>query len=349
MSYIHEALKKAQREKEALAGRCTRILSKQRFANVLSKGEWLIPLCAIAAAFAFSSFSWFVSMGELASNHRNQSIVKNQSTLKNESVVRQQPVVRKSPVIRPPETINRNPILNNGPVVTEKTVVPRENLTEPGSSPIGKPSDHIFPIQNEQIASSTRLDQSHKLADHPEKKPTETGTPSSPHSADLLKVETPQNIPLKISEQETTKQKNSEQNPADQNASETLYNQALVLQKKGRLEEAKNLYEAALKEKPNLVTALNNLGAVYVQQNNLEEARKVLEKAIRISPQYADAYYNLACLHAQRKDLARSMFYLKKSISMNPTARQWARTDEDLKNLREHSEYEQILGDEPQS
>jgi tetratricopeptide (TPR) repeat protein len=351
MSYIHEALKKAQKDKEVLAGKCSRILSQHRFGNVFSKGEWLVPVCVIAAAFAFSSFSWFFSMGELASNKPNQSMIQHQQTLARDSLVKEQPIVRKSPVIAGPNETTKSPIMARSPIVGEKTVVPHEDVTE-GASP-AIPGILNDPLMNkkEQIASSAALNQPNKLSEPSEEKPTEVPSLSAsvPPSTDLLKPEKSPLLPHTNSESESIQRENLDKNLSDQNVSETLYNQALDFQKKGRLEEAKNLYEATLKQTPNLVTALNNLGAVYVQLNNLEEARKVLEKAIRISPQFADAYYNLACLHARRKDLARGMFYLKKSISMNPVAREWARTDEDLKDLREHSEYEEMLRNDVQS
>jgi tetratricopeptide (TPR) repeat protein len=123
----------------------------------------------------------------------------------------------------------------------------------------------------------------------------------------------------------------------------TLYQDAVVRQKEGKFQEAVALYKAALKRSPNLVSALNNLGTIYIRQNNLTEARKVLEKAIRTDANYVDPYYNLACLHAQQKDIGRSLFYLKKAVSVDKSARLWAKTDEDLKNLRGHVEYEKII------
>jgi tetratricopeptide (TPR) repeat protein len=123
----------------------------------------------------------------------------------------------------------------------------------------------------------------------------------------------------------------------------TLYSRALALQKEGRVQDAKRFYERALERSPHLVSALNNLGAIYIREKNYDMARRMFEKAIRIEPGFVDPYYNLACLHALQKDVGRSLAYLKKATSVNEAVRQWARTDEDLRNLRGHSEYEKII------
>lgn len=151
-----------------------------------------------------------------------------------------------------------------------------------------------------------------------------------------------------ISEQRDRHQAPDKKNKAStrishQGGGATLYKQALALQKQGRLQEAIRLYRAALQRSPDLVSALNNLGAIYIQQKNPSEAQKVLEKAIRQNRNFVDPYYNLACLHAQQKDIGRSLFYLKKAISVNEAARRWANNDEDLKNLRGNVEYEKII------
>ena len=123
----------------------------------------------------------------------------------------------------------------------------------------------------------------------------------------------------------------------------TLYSQALALQGKGSLQEAKKLYEGALETSPNLVSALNNIGVIYMKEKNYGAARGVLEKAVKIKPNYVDPYYNLACLYAVQKNVGQSLSYLRKAVSVDEAARRWAKTDGDLENLHGHSEYENIV------
>jgi len=149
--------------------------------------------------------------------------------------------------------------------------------------------------------------------------------------------------PPKQEKQETQKpQQGSATKPNPEKAT-TLYSQALALQRKGSLQQAKKLYEAALEISPNLVSALNNIGVIYMKEKNYGAARGVLEKAVKIKPNYVDPYYNLACLYALQKNVDRSLSYLRKTVSVDEAARRWARTDGDLENLHGHSEYEKIV------
>jgi tetratricopeptide (TPR) repeat protein len=122
-----------------------------------------------------------------------------------------------------------------------------------------------------------------------------------------------------------------------------LYRQAVALQRKGSLQEAKKLYEDALAASPNLVSALNNIGVIYMKEKNYGAARRALDKAVKMDANYVDPYYNLACLYALQNNVGRSLSYLKKAVFINEAARRWAQTDGDLDNLRWHSEYKRIV------
>jgi len=124
-----------------------------------------------------------------------------------------------------------------------------------------------------------------------------------------------------------------------------LYTQAVALQEKGSLEEAKTLYEAALEASPNHVSALNNIGVIYIREKDYDAAHSVFEKIVKITPNDIEACYNLACLYALEKNVDRSLSYLKKAIATEEAARKWAITDGDLENLHGHSEYDKIVGE----
>ena len=147
----------------------------------------------------------------------------------------------------------------------------------------------------------------------------------------------------KEEKQETQKPQQASATKPNPEKGSTLYSQAVALQRKGSLQEAKKLYEAALELSPNLVSALNNIGVIYIGEENYGAARRVLEKAVKIQPNHVDAYYNLACLYALQKNVGRSLSYLKKAVSVDEAARRWAKTDGDLENLRGYSEYKKII------
>jgi len=268
MSYIHDALKKAQREKDSLVTKYSDAWSSYRRRPPMLKRGWLVATCLIAISVALSGYSWLHSLDQVS--------------------------------------------LHQG----ETAGVHRAVVESPGRPNAGK-------------ISESHLD--HRGAMNSQALGVPGGPTKRPASA----------------EEEATGQTQKSQQPLvrkprpDQGT--TLYSRALALQKEGRVQDAKRFYEGALERSPHLVSALNNLGAIYIREKNYDMARRMFEQAIRIEPGYVDPYYNLACLHALQKDVGRSLAYLKKAASVNEAVLQWARTDEDLRNLRGHSEYEKII------
>ena len=62
----------------------------------------------------------------------------------------------------------------------------------------------------------------------------------------------------------------------------------------GDLQEAMECYEQALRNKPDYVEALNNMGHALEENGYAQEAFKNYEKAIKIIPSYTDAHFNLS-------------------------------------------------------
>jgi len=120
---------------------------------------------------------------------------------------------------------------------------------------------------------------------------------------------------------------------------QALYAQALAKHRAGRLVEAKKLYRRVIELDARNLPALNNLGVIYLGEGNYSKAIGYFQQALNINGRYADAHYNLACAYARKNDKDRSLFYLKNAIDFNPEARQWAKTDEDLKALRQWPEF----------
>jgi tetratricopeptide (TPR) repeat protein len=273
MSYIHEALKKAQREKEFLASKCAAIWPRKPNRPFFLGRERFISACIIILAVGFSGYTWVQSIDSLPEGTKNE------------------PSVYRGAINAPPALPSALP---HRP--TKKSPGPNLGASQFPAASVPK-----------KTAPSNNLSAGGEIQAAPVKEGAPLG--KRPFAGD----------------------------------GKSLYRDAVALQKKGKFQEAVYLYKRALKQSPDLVSALNNLGAIYIQQNNFVEARKVLEKAIRTDTNYVDPYYNLACLHAQQKDIGRSLFYLKKAVSVDKSARLWAKTDEDLKNLRGHVEYENII------
>ena len=123
-----------------------------------------------------------------------------------------------------------------------------------------------------------------------------------------------------------------------------FYKRARFLQRRGRLEDAKVFYEKALMLDSNSVKVLNDLGVAYMQGGDYVEAQESFEQAIQRKPDYVDAYYNLACLYALKGEKIRSLTHLKKAISLDASVREWAKKDRDLQNLKDQTEFQEIIG-----
>lgn len=79
-------------------------------------------------------------------------------------------------------------------------------------------------------------------------------------------------------------------------------NEALALQRQGRLREADKIYSRVLKAAPDNFDALNLLGAVKLQQGQSGEAQRLLAAAVKANPGAAAAWSNLGqALHALKR------------------------------------------------
>ncbi len=79
-------------------------------------------------------------------------------------------------------------------------------------------------------------------------------------------------------------------------------NEAVALQRQGRLREAEKIYSRVLKAAPDNFDALNRLGAVKLQQGQIGEAQRLLTAAVKANPRAAGAWCNLGqALHALKR------------------------------------------------
>ena len=81
------------------------------------------------------------------------------------------------------------------------------------------------------------------------------------------------------------------------------YDLGVALERTGRPQEAIGEYEEALRIRPDYVKAHNNLGMALARQGRIQEALGNYEEALRIQPDYPSAQNNLAWLLATRHDV----------------------------------------------
>ena len=82
--------------------------------------------------------------------------------------------------------------------------------------------------------------------------------------------------------------------------------------------DAEKEYDAALRLKPKLVSALSNLGVLLAKTNRGTEAIAKFEEVLRIDPKHDGAIFNLGALYAARGDYKRAVPLLEKAAGQDP-------------------------------
>jgi len=95
-------------------------------------------------------------------------------------------------------------------------------------------------------------------------------------------------------------------------------NLGLLAAREGRMGEAINYLQEALKLSPDHLIALNNLGGAYRQQKRWDDARKTYDRALQVNPNDAEANYGLGMVFAQNDDTARAFDSLQKALKLRP-------------------------------
>lgn len=97
-----------------------------------------------------------------------------------------------------------------------------------------------------------------------------------------------------------------------------FFNQALVLEKKERWDEAISAYQEAIRLKPQYVEALSNIGNVYRQQRQWPKAIAAYEDARRHRPQSADLLNNLGVVYKEKGDPDHALTHYQQATQLSP-------------------------------
>ena len=95
-----------------------------------------------------------------------------------------------------------------------------------------------------------------------------------------------------------------------------LIEKAKALLNKGKLEDAKIVFESILEIEPDHYKTITNIGAIYLSLDELIKAEEKFKKAIGIEPEFEIAHYNLGITQKKlnRLDYAKNCF--EKAISL---------------------------------
>ena len=94
--------------------------------------------------------------------------------------------------------------------------------------------------------------------------------------------------------------------------------EALALQRTGRLPQAELMYRQILARRPNDAPAQHLLGLLCHQSGRTQEALQLIRASIRSDPGQADFYSNLAAILGSAGDLDRAVEALRRAIVLRP-------------------------------
>ncbi len=95
-------------------------------------------------------------------------------------------------------------------------------------------------------------------------------------------------------------------------------NLGLLLEDRGRIEEAMEHYHKAIEINPNYAESLNNLGVALAARGRVAEAIEYYHQAIQIKPYYAEALNNLGNALAAQGRYEEAMEHYRQAIRIEP-------------------------------
>jgi tetratricopeptide (TPR) repeat protein len=123
-------------------------------------------------------------------------------------------------------------------------------------------------------------------------------------------------------------------------------NLGIFLKKKGRLEEARALFQKALQLKPEYASAHINLGATLASLGKLEEAIGHFTRVLKIRPNDAEAHFNMGNAKASQRKYEEAARYFSETLRIKPKDRE---ARQNLKKVQQLMRPNQALGSDLRS
>ena len=102
-------------------------------------------------------------------------------------------------------------------------------------------------------------------------------------------------------------------------------------------------FEGILKRSPKDIEVLEILGGLYTKEGRIDDGLRMDRKLVRLLPDNPTAHYNLACSFALKNKEVQAIETLNFAIKLGYVDRDWMLQDPDLKNLRKHPSFKDII------
>lgn len=322
MSYINDALRKAQQEKDSRYGRYSGIISRLPGPRGHGRAKWIFV--AVSVMMLTALFVWLTT-----ADRQERPVAATQATPEKAAAAGQIRATAAPTAGTDPSAVQPSPAAAD-PV--------KPDTTGSGTKvPAGTSAAALERTEAAPRASTTLV----KSA-LPEAKTAKGGSVTAPAAATGTSKSKPA-VSVATSPAAKTGV------PAMPRATKTLpdpgllYREALAAQRNKKTAAAERLYRRILTLDAAHTGAMNNLGVIYMSQGKHDQALALFKRAIAERKDYVDPYYNLACLYARRQDAAGSIAYLKSAAAINRAVIDWAKTDKDLKPIREMDDFKKLL------
>jgi tetratricopeptide (TPR) repeat protein len=98
----------------------------------------------------------------------------------------------------------------------------------------------------------------------------------------------------------------------------TTFNDALKLLEERQFQKAREILEGLLRQTPNDVNLLYNLGMCYTELNETRQAVEMLKKCTDLAPKYSNAHVALSFAYTKDNDLTKAKEHLLKALDIDP-------------------------------
>ena len=97
-------------------------------------------------------------------------------------------------------------------------------------------------------------------------------------------------------------------------------NEAMLYLKKGKINEAEEIYLKLIESKRESHIAYGTLAAIYIMKGNKEKEQIIylLKEALQIKPEFPDALNNLGVVLKEKGDLKSAITCFQKAIKLKP-------------------------------